>query len=248
MARKARERAQSGVYYVEINGNNKLIFVEDDDFRYFLTRLFSAAEDDLAELCAYALLSEKIALVVKEGLSGISELVRKVLPTYTARYNRKYSRSGKLFYDRFKSVPLETSDETLDAVRFVHRLPIGFSPDGLKYAYSSYNDYDKGAAKLRGGTVMMLCGDSIAAFRMEMERESEFLRPKNTLSDGDIARLLKERFSGKTAEEIEDLDETELAETVGYLHGLGVSIRRLASLLGVSKSAVEKSLKSLTAI
>lgn len=243
MARKARERAQSGIYYVEINGNNKLVFIEDDDCRFFLERLKAAASEDYAELCAYALLPEKISLVVKEGLGGISELVRKVLPGYTARYNRKYSRTGKLFYDRFKSLPLETAEETLDAVRYVHRLPIGTSPEGVKYAYSSYNAYDKGAAELRGGTVMMLCEDSIASFRLEMERESEFLRPKSALTDADIAAALKERFAGRTAEEIENMDERELRGTIVFLHDMGVSIRRLAGLLGVSKSAVEKALR-----
>ena len=117
MARKARERAESGIYYVEISGNNKLIFVEDDDCRRFLEILKASAEEDFAEICAYVLLSEKICLVVKEGLGGISDLMRDVLPKYTARYNRKYSRSGKLFYDRFKSRPLETAEEALDVVR-----------------------------------------------------------------------------------------------------------------------------------
>lgn len=244
MARKARERAESGIYYVEITGNNKLIFVEDDDCRKFLELLRAAAEEDFAEICAYVLLSEKICLVVKEGLGGISELMRSVLPKYTARYNRKYRRSGKLFYDRFKSRPLETAEEALDAVRYVHRLPLKNGAKELRYAFSSYGAYDKGAAELKGGTVMMLCGDSPARFRLEMERESGFIVEKPLLTDADIAEMLKERLAGLTPSEVENLTPERQADAVRYLHERGVSIRRLAALLGVNKSAVERTLKA----
>ena len=140
MARKARVRAESGIYYVEILGNNKLIFVEDDDCRRFVEMLGAAAEEDYAEICAYVLLSEKICLVVKEGLSGISDLMRTVLPKYTARYNRKYQRSGKLFYDRYISEPIESDADLIDAVRFIHRFPLSENETAL-YPYSTYGNY-----------------------------------------------------------------------------------------------------------
>ena len=244
MARKARVRAESGIYYVEILGNNKLIFVEDDDCRRFVEMLGAAAEEDYAEICAYVLLSEKICLVVKEGLSGISDLMRTVLPKYTARYNRKYQRSGKLFYDRFKSRPLETAEEALDALRYVHRLPLENGASDMRYPFSSYGAYDKGAAQLKGGTVIMLCGDSAARFRLEMERESGFIKAKQTLTDAEIAEMLKERLAGLTAYEVENLTPERQADAVRYLHERGVSIRRLAALLGVNKSAVERTLKA----
>lgn len=246
MARKARERAESGVYYAEINGNDKLVFVENDDYRYFLELVGKVAEDDFTEICAYSLFSEKIAFVIKEGLDGISEFVRKVLPKYTARYNRKYSREGKLFFDRFKSVPLESSEEILDAVRYVHRLPVAFNEkDGLKYAFSSYNDYASGNRK--DDTVMVLCGRSVQRFKTEMETEAEFLKREKRLSNAEISELVKEKLAGKTAEEIENMDEAELGRIIAWLYGLKVSIRRLALLLGVSKSAVEKSLRKYKA-
>lgn len=244
MARKARERAQSGLYFVEVVSNDRLVFIEEDDYRYFLTLLRKAAEEDFAELCAYCLFEEQLFFVIKEGLSGISEFMRRVLPKYTTRYNVKYSREGKLFGGRFKSRPLETQDEFLDAVRYVHRLPLQRRrPDGLKYIWSSYNGYVKGESEYRGGALMLLLGESNLQFRLEMDKESDFLRDEKKLTDAEVAALLKEKLSGMTSEEVENMSREQHAELVRFLHASGVSIRRLAKLLHVSKSAVERCLK-----
>lgn len=244
MARKARQRAESGMYYVEVVSNNKLIFIENDDYRKFLELFKRAAEDDFAELLAYSLFPERIHLVVKEGLFGISELMRKVLPKYTSLYNAKYSRSGKLFYDRFKSKPLESEDEVLDAVRYVHRAPTEYKPsDGLGYEFSSYNFYAKGSESARGGTVMLLCEDSPLRFKEEMQKPSGFMKAEKAPTDEEIRQLLRERLKGVPAEELENLDEDDEAALVSFLHSRGVSIRRLAALFDVGKSEIERCLK-----
>ena len=46
MARKAREKSESGMYHVVLKGNDKLLFAEDDDYRYFLSLLSKTAERD----------------------------------------------------------------------------------------------------------------------------------------------------------------------------------------------------------
>lgn len=244
MARKARERAQSGIYYVEVKSNDRLIFIEEDDYRYFLTLLSKAADDDFAELCAYCLFEEQLFFVIKEGLSGISEFMRRILPKYTVRYNVKYFREGKLFGGRFKSKPLETEDELLDAVRYVHRLPLTVKPkQGMKYAWSSYNDYCKGDQAYRGGTLMLLLGQSNLQFRLEMDKPSEFMPTVKKLTDSEVAALLKQKLAGMSKEDVENMSRAAQAEVVRFLHNSGVSIRRLSLLLGVSKSAVERCLK-----
>ncbi len=245
MARKARQRAESGMYYAEVVSDNKLIFIENDDYRKFLGLLKAAAEEDFAEVLAYALFPEKIHLVIKEGLFGISELMRKVLPKYTNGYNIKYARSGKLFYDRFKSKPLESEEAVLDAVRYVHRTPLANNiKDGLEYEFSSYNSYAKGTESTRGGTVMMLCEDSPHTFKTLMSQKSDFIKTPERLTDEQIKELLRERLKGLSQEDLENLDEEDETVLVTFLHERGVSIRRIALLFDVGKSEVERRLKA----
>lgn len=245
MARKARQRAESGMYYIEVVSDNKLIFIENDDYRKFLELLKKEAEDDFAEILAYSLFPEKIYLVVKEGLFGISELMRKVLPKYTVGYNIKYARSGKLFYDRFKSRPLESEESVLDAVRYVHRAPLeNREKDGLQYEFSSYNFYAKGSESARGGTVMMLCEDSPHIFKTLMSQECRFASEAKKLTDEQIKELLRERLKGLSQEDLENLDEDDETALVTFLHGRGVSIRRIAMLFDVGKSEIERRLKA----
>lgn len=245
MARKARVKSESGMYHVVLLGNDKLLFAEDDDYRYFLLCLQTCTERDLAEVYAYCLFSEQVHLVIKEGLRPIGESIKALVSAYAVRCNEKYGRKGKLFYDRYLSEPIETDEELMDAVRFTVRLPLR-QGGTLGYTYSSYNNYIQKKG-LRSETLLFLCDDSTMRFREEMEREPA--RPfitgerKVTLTDAQVAERLRRMAAHLTSEEIERLTLPMLGEFVYRLQRDGASIRQLSRLLQLSKGRVEKALQ-----
>lgn len=111
MARKPRKRAQSGVYYILAASADKLLFIDDEDRKRFAGILVSRAARDMTGLWAYCTEDEKIHLVIKEGLDGVSTFVRDVLGSYAVWFNLKYRADGRLFSDRFRSLPLEEPSE-----------------------------------------------------------------------------------------------------------------------------------------
>lgn len=245
MARKAREKSESGMYYAILKGNDKLLFAEDDDYRYFVALLQKAATHDFAEIYAYCLFSERAYLVFKEGLRPIGEMLKSLISAYAVHCNEKYRRSGKLFYDRYYSQPIESDDELLDAVRFVHGLPLSAGLD-REYAYASYRNYlhKKGP---KSDALMLLLDDSTMRFKEEMDVAPTHAfatgEKKPQLSDAQAIALLRRMTGSMTAQEAERLTLPMLGALCYNLKCEGASIRQLSRIFDVSKSAVEKALK-----
>ncbi len=113
MAREARRLSKSGNYYVCLRGRE--LFVTDEDKQRFIEIL----EKNFATgiIHGYALTKTEIRLVVKEGEKGISMTMKPVTTSYARYFNRVHGKEGKLFADRFKSNPLETTEEIEECIK-----------------------------------------------------------------------------------------------------------------------------------
>ncbi len=222
MARKPRQRAQSGVYYVLAASADRLLFVDEEDGRRFAALLKTRAETDMTDVWAYSLQSERVHLVVKEGLDGISRFVRDVLGEYAVWFNRKYRAEGRLFADRFRSLPLEDADEILEAVRYVYRCGgAAFYADGGELAL-----YAGGAAGLK--SYMKEAG----GFR-GFERDS--------VSDADLLAAVRAILMEVGADRLDTLREAEyLALLRRMLAVPGATVGQVSRVCGISRRQLEK--------
>ncbi len=243
MARKAREIAYSGNYHVVLRGNDRLLFIEDGDYRKFIDILSHVFTRDFAVISAYYLDDEAVHLVVKEGLGGISKPIKELCAGYAQYFNSKYKHSGKLFYDRFSSEPLETDDDFLDCVRYVHRQAVERKGD-ISYKYSSYSNYIR-----RNGIfseeVMLLLNNSPLKYRVYMDEipYGNYLsdKPKKVLDTKELASAIRRELSHYSSEEVANMNKQQLKEVVKKIKAIeGASIRKIAQVTGLSKSFVEK--------
>ena len=222
MARKPRQRAQSGVYYVLAASADRLLFVDEEDGRRFAALLKTRAETDMTDVWAYSLQSERVHLVVKEGLDGVSRFVRDVLGEYAVWFNRKYRAAGRLFADRFKSLPLEDPDEILEAVRYVYRCGgTAFYADGGELAL-----YAGGAPRLK--SYMKEAG----GFR-GFERDS--------VSDADLLAAVRAILMEVGADRLDMQSEAEyLALLRRMLAVPGATVGQVSRVCGISRRQLEK--------
>ncbi|MDE6398929.1 MAG: hypothetical protein K2L51_06375, partial [Clostridiales bacterium] len=180
-----------------------------------------------------------------EGLRPIGESVKSLVSAYAVRCNEKYARSGKLFYDRYVSEPLETDEELLDAVRFTVRLPLGVG-ESLGYAYSSYNNYAQKKG-LRSSSLLFITDDSTVRFCEEMEKPPARAfatgERKRVLTDEQAAAHIKRMANFMSAKEAERITLPVLGELLYNLQREGASIRQLSRVLRISKGQVEKALR-----
>ncbi|QLG69604.1 MAG: hypothetical protein CH104c_0372 [Candidatus Woesebacteria bacterium] len=82
----------------------------------------------------------------QEKENGISYFVNRFLAAYTKFFNTKYKRSGPLFENRFKAVLVETDEQLIHLVRYIHLNPYSSgvvkSLRGLlSYPWSSLQEY-----------------------------------------------------------------------------------------------------------
>lgn len=130
MARKARKKSSIGAYHIILRGQKKL-FVNKNDMQDFFELLKKYFTTDGTHLFGYSIEDKKIHLVFQSE-NELGFVVKPFCTSYARLYNRVNNKSGKLFYDRFMSEPLENTDEICDAVVFVH---------SKTTAITSYDEY-----------------------------------------------------------------------------------------------------------
>lgn len=233
MARKARVRSASGIYRILLR-SDKFIFEGDKDAEAFLSFLMRQKDEDFTEIYAYCLLNHEIHLVVKEGLKGISSDIMKICSRYVAYYNESNGADGPLFRGRFVSFPLDDDAAVLNAVRYVHRMPLKIGRK-MDYAFSSYPVYFKKSNLLSSDAVILIAG-SIIDFKIFSEKDDA----GRVLSDDELKEKIKEMFSGVTAEELETLSDEQFGVLIGKIKKIeGATADGIARVLKLDRKTVE---------
>jgi REP element-mobilizing transposase RayT len=124
MARQKREVSKTGVYHILLRGVNSL-FLFDSDFENFLSILKEKTKSQGIKIFAYMLLENRVHMVVDAKDKNIGTVLKPVCTSYARYCNRTRGVSGKLFYDRFKSEPINSKDELLEVVSFINFIAKG---------------------------------------------------------------------------------------------------------------------------
>lgn len=131
-------------YHVYNRGNNKdLIFFEDKNYLYFLTKIEKAFSGKI-ELVAYCLMPNHYHLLVKVNKDGgLEEAMQKISTGYTRAINLAYNRTGHLFQGRFKNKFIPNNEYLLHLSRYIHRNPLraGLVNSLDEWKHSSYHAY-----------------------------------------------------------------------------------------------------------
>ncbi|MEE0944238.1 MAG: hypothetical protein UIM24_02135 [Clostridia bacterium] len=139
MARTARQKSESGVYHVLLRGVDKL-FLDSSDYTEFRVRMKEYFSADV-KLLAFLLLPNRVHLLIDAGENNLSVAVKPLCTSYARYFNRTYSVDGKLFYDRFKSVPCHSKSDIADTVAFLNAVGSKFT----KREHFSLGEYTSGS-------------------------------------------------------------------------------------------------------
>lgn len=100
-----------------------------------------------ASLLAYCLMPNHFHMVLRqEEDNGIAKFIGNLCNSYTRYFNIRHNRSGPLFQGKFKAVHIQTDEQLLHVVRYVHLNPftgyvIKSIEDCFSYPYSSLPVY-----------------------------------------------------------------------------------------------------------
>ncbi|MFH1672344.1 MAG: transposase [Pseudomonadota bacterium] len=125
MPRKARIDAPGALHHIIIRGiEKKHIFRGNRDKDTFIARLGPILSDTLTTCYAWALMSNHVHLLLRTGLAPIATVMRRLLTGYAQYFNRRHTRHGQLFQNRYKSILCEEDPYFLELVRYIHLNPV----------------------------------------------------------------------------------------------------------------------------
>jgi REP element-mobilizing transposase RayT len=125
MPRKARIDAPGALHHIIVRGiERRKIFKDDADYKSFIERLGDILSDSQSPCYAWALIPNHFHLLLKTGHTPISTIMRRLLTGHAVYFNRRHSRSGHLFQNRYKSVLCQQDNYLLELVRYIHLNPL----------------------------------------------------------------------------------------------------------------------------
>jgi REP element-mobilizing transposase RayT len=149
-----KEDVAETYYHVYARGANKQkIFVDEADFVYFLSLLkrylshkntkslrgadYQKLYDDIS-LLAFCLMQNHFHLLLYQiNEKAMTRLMRGVMSSYSAYFNKKYHRVGHLFESSYRASIISSETYMLHISRYIHMNP----QDWLNYRYSSMTTY-----------------------------------------------------------------------------------------------------------
>jgi len=145
MPRKARIVVPNTPHHIVQRGHNKqVVFVSDDDCRYYLENVFEWKEQLNCKVYAWCLMTNHIHLIINPGneVDNLGKLMKRLAGKQTRYINRLEKRTGSLWEGRYKSSPIETDAYLLACCRYVELNPVRAKmvekPE--EYRWSSYQE------------------------------------------------------------------------------------------------------------
>ena len=187
-------------YHVYNRGNGKKnIFLDDEDYKFFLLRLRQNLYPDTREkhrfqllpqnsfsLVSYCLMSNHFHFLLRQNSEvPTTKLIAKLCTSYSMYFNKKYEHVGHVFQDRYKQINIFDDEYLVWLSLYVHLNPktAGIVSDPSKYPWSSCADFV-------GKHDENMCDKSIIMDRLSaMEYENllvtgyEIIKSKNGLKE-----------------------------------------------------------------
>jgi putative transposase len=125
MPRGPRLDAPGALHHIMVRGiERRNLFTDAVDRQAWVDRLATVATATELTVLAWALLPNHAHLLVRTGRIPLATGMRRLLTGYAGGFNRRHTRSGRLFQNRYKSILVEEEPYLLELVRYIHLNPL----------------------------------------------------------------------------------------------------------------------------
>lgn len=172
MARKAREKSSTGIYAVILCGTEN-IFNEQEMRESFSETVKKYLGKGLLGIRFY---DDKVHMLVKESDDGISLDMKPLVTSFARTYNRAHEIEGKVWRDRFKSVPVESLAVKKECIDYLNGGELA-TPyiSGARVAAAAKKPAIKKAAEKK------VEKKPVQVMKEEVKKEDKPVKKKNTL-------------------------------------------------------------------
>lgn len=244
MPRTFRHFSNTGYMHLIVRGVGKqLIFEEQSDYQFYLKMLEQYSELTGVTIIAYCLMGNHVHLLVYDPLKNTPALMQRMNLIYATYYNRKYSRVGHLFQNRYLNENIDTEAQLMIVFRYILNNP---AKAGIcrpaDYAWSSYHLYDDEDSFVDTTPLVKLFGsrrayrDFIAEPNADRCMEAFPSRRDDEWAKNVIRFVLHEE-SGTA---LQAYPRRERNQALRRLKEEGLTNRQLERLTGISKSVIQR--------
>jgi putative transposase len=252
VARKPREKSNSGIYHIILRGiNRQSIFEDDEDRQKLIEVLAKSKEMSQCRVFAYCLMDNHVHILLQEIEESISMMIQRFSSSYVIWYNGKHERCGHLFQERFKSEAVETDSYFLTVLRYIHQNPIKAKivKDVANYKWSSYSEYTESRQIVDKEYALNMFSDKPDE---AIVRFVKFLREANedicleipgikvNVSDDDLRQMVRQEFGIDAVKICNEPREKQDAILKVMKEVGGTNIRQIARITGLSSTKIWK--------
>ena len=189
-------------------------------------------------------MSNHVHILLKEGKENLTLVLKRIAGSYVYWYNWKYHRSGHLFQDRFKSVPVEDDAYFLTVIRYIHQNPVkaGICRNIDGYKFSSYNEYINNATLIDTDFCLgIIDKEQFIEFNNEFNDDVCLDISNNDfrLNDDEALKIILKTCRCKSVSDFQKFDKIKRNYYIGKFYQKGLSIRQISRLTGLSRKVVE---------
>ncbi|MCU1383060.1 MAG: hypothetical protein JWL71_1757 [Acidobacteria bacterium] len=125
MARPLRLHIPGALYHVMSRGNaRQQIFVDDEDYEYFLHRLAVTSARFGARTVTYCLMKNHFHVLLESGPLPLSRMMQQLNSSYSQRFNVRHERVGHVLQGRFKAPIIDGDAYFLRVLRYIALNPV----------------------------------------------------------------------------------------------------------------------------
>lgn len=253
MPRKPRQRSAFDIYHIVVKGvNNQLLFEESNDYLKYLEILELQKEKCRFTLFAYCLMSNHVHLLLRTNQTPLDSIFRKINTTYATWFNMKYSRTGPLQDGRYYSEPVNSPEQLLMALRYIHKNPLKAHLEesiGSKYSWNSYYAYTKQNNPLVDTNFVLSEFASISDFieYHSSDTNAVFIdihNIKRRIPDDVAIEIIKKMFNTNHPTDISEFTLLNRRNAIFSLYENGISVRQINRLTGIPRGVIERILSN----
>lgn len=244
MPRQARKKSETGLYHLIAKGNgSQILFVDRPDYLFFLSLLERFSGEFSVKVHAYCLMDNHVHLIVRDDNGNLSSFMRKLDTSYSMYFNKKYERSGHLFYDRYKSEVIESDNYLLKAFRYVLNNPqkAGICPTA-EYEWNSYRFYGDNTAFVDTSIFRDQIGDrdEYEAF-IAGENDDQCMEFESRKHDDEWGlKIIQKQFGVPSGTMLQIWPWEKRNAAIRILKEKGMSIRQIERLTGINRGTIQK--------
>lgn len=244
MPRLARKLSNSGYLHVIVRGIGKqLLFEDSSDFILYIDLLEKYSCETCVTVCAYCLMENHVHLLLLDADGNVANLMKKIGVTYARYFNDKNERTGHLFQDRYISEPVETEVYLMNVFRYILQNPqkAGAATTD-RYQWSSYYCYGVRDSFVDTSVLEALIGDwnDYEEFMRTIDN-NQYLEFERIRHDDEWAKaVICDYLRAESGTTLQKMTKTERDECLRALKKMGVSVRQLERLTGISKGVIQR--------